>query len=70
MKESSSERQRYPWEEDPREKKYPFQYFKYEVDKKDKIATVTLSDPMGRDSAPFWTDVKLQLIGSFRSNSS
>jgi enoyl-CoA hydratase len=41
--------------ESPYTKANPFDYMKYEVDRKAKIATVTLTDPTGRDSSPFWT---------------
>ncbi|MFC1820233.1 enoyl-CoA hydratase/isomerase family protein, partial [Thermodesulfobacteriota bacterium] len=54
MQTRSGERQRNSWEEDPWEKEYPFEYFKYEVDKDEKIATVTLNNPEGGDAAPFW----------------
>ena len=54
MQANSSNRQRYPWEEDPWEKKWPYQFFGYEVDTEEKIATVTLSNPTGDDSMPFW----------------
>jgi enoyl-CoA hydratase len=47
-------RQKNPWEEDPWDKTYPYQYFKYEVDKKEKIATVTMSNPSGKDVAPWF----------------
>lgn len=54
MQESPDERQRNPWEEDPWDKEYPYEYYQYEVDKKEKIATVTLTNPTGADSAPWW----------------
>lgn len=38
---------------------YPFQYAKYEVDRKAKIATVTLSNPKKRNAAPFWGEDQL-----------
>ncbi len=54
MTTSSGERQRKPWEEDPWEKEYPYECFKYEVNRKEKIATVTINDPKGSDAMPFW----------------
>ncbi len=55
MPEERDERARDPWEEDPWEREYPYQYFEYEVNKREKIATVTLTNPAAGDSAPFWT---------------
>lgn len=51
---NSTDRQRNPWEENPWEKKYPYQYFKYEVNREEKIATVTLTNPTGRDVGPWF----------------
>ncbi len=50
----SFERPKNPWEEDDYQKKYPFEYLKYEVDKTEKIATLTLTNPAGTDAAPAW----------------
>ncbi len=54
MQKSAVERPKNPWEEDAYKKKYPFEYLKYEVDRKEKIATVTLTNPAGTDTAPAW----------------
>ncbi len=54
MRESTIQRPRNPWEDDPYKKEYPFEYLKYEVDKKERIATVTLSNAAGSDIAPAW----------------
>ena len=54
MQESTIQRPRNPWEDDPYKKEYPFEYLKYEVDKKEKIATVTLNNAAGGDIAPAW----------------
>ena len=44
VQELVGERPKNPWEDDPYKKEYPFEYFKYEVDRKEKIATVTLNN--------------------------
>ena len=38
---------------------YPFRFLNYTVDRKEKIATVTMHDPTGRDTAPNWAALEL-----------
>ncbi|HYH43053.1 MAG TPA: enoyl-CoA hydratase/isomerase family protein [Burkholderiales bacterium] len=50
-------------------KTYPFEYAKYVVDPESKIATVTLSNPGKRNSAPFWgEDQILDAIDDWEKN--
>ncbi|MFC1532102.1 enoyl-CoA hydratase/isomerase family protein [Thermodesulfobacteriota bacterium] len=62
MQESSVEREKNPWEEDRWEKGYPYEYFKYNVDRKEKIATVTMTNPTGIDTAPNWDAHELRKL--------
>jgi enoyl-CoA hydratase len=39
--------------------RYPFRYLKYDVNRKEKIATVTMHDESGRSTAPNWAALEL-----------
>lgn len=49
---------------------YPFQYLNYEVDREEKIATVTMTNPhMGGNAAPFFAEAQLiDLIDQWESD--